>query len=271
MENENKISLLQYYNQHFAFFCTKYGKPNLRLSKKIIHQLRIEIKNMRAIFDLLTLTGNEKCTPENNITIFDKLFKAAGNVREEQVNLSIVNKYFYPKSLGIFKKHLYKRKRSEFRVLHKAIKEFSLYIGEHRPMENKEIIASNNQDEISRQIQSYIQKGIKRVKKLYPVLSSKNLHNIRKELKYISIIANFNNEIAPNKKIAKLHAKIKPMEILIGDWHNRIVLLRSIEEFLMRDESFPELLMLKKLTRIIKKQNKKTIHQVDIKMGKIFG
>ena len=271
MENENKISLLQYYIQHFASFCIQYGKPNLRLSKKVIHQLRVDIKNMRAIFGLLKIAGFESSTLEKNIIVLEKLFKAAGNVREEQVNLSIAGRYFYPNSLALYKKYLYKRKRSAFWTLHKALNEFNLICGEISVEESDVITGSNTRDEIHRQVQSYIQKGIKRVKKLYQVYSAKNLHNIRKELKDLSTVAIFSNEIAQDKKLMKLHNKLKPLEILMGVWHNRIVLQNSIEQFLTKDESFPEVLMLKKLIRIIKKQNKKTIKQIDSKMGKIFG
>ena len=166
MENENKISLLQYYNQHFASFCFQYGKPNLRLSKKLIHQLRVDIKNMRAIFDLLNLTDNEKGNLENNITVFDKLFKAAGNVREEQVNLSIVNRYFYPNSLAYFKKHLNKRKRSAFWVLHKTLKEFNLTFGEQRFKENKEI-TEDEKFRAKEDLQKIIDETNKRLEELF--------------------------------------------------------------------------------------------------------
>jgi CHAD domain-containing protein len=271
MENENNISLLQYYNRYFASFCIQFGKPKLRLSKKVIHQLRVDIKNMRAIFELLKVISNESWMEEKNINVFDKLFQAAGNVREEQVNLSIVNQYTYSSSLSLFKKYLIKRKRSAFWTLHKALNNFNLVYNQNGIQENKSHVESNYQSEIIHQAQSFIQKGIKRIKKLYPEISSKNLHNIRKEIKNISTIAIFYYEISPNKKLAKISDKIKSLERLMGVWHNRVVLQSSIKQFLTKDESFPEVLMLNNLIRLTKKQNTKTVKQIEKRMGKLVG
>ena len=136
---------------------------------------------------------------------------------------------------------------------------------------SKQVLQTDYKTENVFNAQSFIQKGIKKIKRLYPGHSAKKLHDIRKEVKELNYIIVYLNEILPNNKYVKFPGRIKPIELLIGVWHNRTVFQSSIEEFLTRDESFPEVLMLKELIRTIKRENKKSIKGIDKKLGKLFG
>ena len=272
MLKAGKISLLHYYDRCFNSFCKNYRKPKLRLSKKIIHQLRVDIKYIRTIYHLLKALSKENTiSNDKQIIAFDKLFNAAGKVREEQVNLSLLEKYKFASSLSLFKKYLIRRKRSALRKLHKTLHDFNVTHGRISIEKSKQSEPTDYLTENVTQTQSFIQKEIKKIKKLYPEFSAKNLHDIRKELKELNYSIIYLTEVLPNHKYLKLSEKIKSIELLIGSWHNRIMFQGSIEEFLTRDESFPEILMLKELIRNIKRANKKSIKMIDKKLGKLFG
>ena len=264
------MTLLQYYNHHFISLREHLRRARNRSTSIVIHQIRVDIKNLRAIFDLLETMHNDKRKDEKSIIFSGNLFRTAGKVREEQVNNNFIAKYRFSSPPEKFREYLISRKRAAFRQYHTSLNELDLNQFIAKDREFKESIKASPRNETILKSQKFIRKGIKTVKKLYPDLTTNHLHKIRKNLKAVNTIASFVCSIDSDKKLNKLLARIEPVETLIGVWHNRMVLINSIKQFIKKNEIAPETSELLILISKLKKRNKKTINQVDARISKLF-
>jgi CHAD domain-containing protein len=65
----------------------------------------------------------------------------------------------------------------------------------------------------------------------------KHLHKIRQNLKIMSTIATIVYSFKPGKHLDQVITALNKTEMMIGDWHDRIVLRDSVDRFMKESES----------------------------------
>jgi CHAD domain-containing protein len=67
----------------------------------------------------------------------------------------------------------------------------------------------------------------------------KEIHQIRQQLKAMSTIATLVYSIKPGKHLDLIVTAFNKTEMMIGDWHDRVVLKEAIERFLALKNAIP--------------------------------
>lgn len=217
-------------------FITSYTKRRLKNLKRllrsypslesleILHQIRIEIKKIKAVLRLLHY--NRKSFRSHKAYLpFRALFRACGEIREPFVIQSLINKF---KSINNpiivdlnlnsnFKNHLstYIRtiKKSETNILPKAenIKS-SIY---------KDFLKKNK---------------MKLENLLYPTFLQRDLHKIRKLIKEIYYISSIRS------KRKRINSFLVKSSDFIGSWHDKRIVIQKL-----RKSVYPETEIIQKL------------------------
>ena len=87
----------------------------------------------------------------------------------------------------------------------------------------------------------------------------------------MSAILKLFEEYNRKKKWAKLRKDVKPLELLIGEWHDKQVLTASMQQFINKNgKRDGEIDDVKKLARRIEKGNKKMVKLVERKLDVVF-
>ena len=98
-----------------------------------------------------------------------------------------------------------------------------------------------------------------------------DLHKIRIRLKSISAILRLLETYRPDNKWAKLKKEIKPLGLLIGEWHDQQVLADTMKQFINRShEKNHEIENVKKVVKQIDRENKRIVKQVGQKLNVVF-
>lgn len=78
-------------------------KPTTKFSPTTFHDLRVEIKKLDAVFDLIHFCIRD-VKQKKLFTVFNEIFDQAGQVREFQLEEMVLNKYVPKNSLHQYKK-----------------------------------------------------------------------------------------------------------------------------------------------------------------------
>lgn len=237
--------LIQQYEHLQISFLTFYAKTAKSQGKEDIHQLRVSIKKLRAHLSLIEEASHGLFKKKQHFTLFSPLFKAAGKVREIQVNLMLIQKMdskhpaSYIEYLTVVE-HLAKKE---------LIKELVLFDLKKLESLNNEMFAIASKittEEIQEVTTKLISSNLDKTNKLKTnIHKDRKLHKIRIYLKEAGALIDF----LPEEKIASKTKKdrrtqqkdlkdstlkkiVKKINEQIGDWHDYSVLSDSIAYFL---------------------------------------
>ena len=268
---ENNLFMLKYYDRNARSFLQYLEKTRRQLREEPIHQLRVHIKKMRAILELMEISSQGKFKKKPHFNLFSKFFNHAGNLREIQVNQLIIKKFRH-KDVGPFQKYLARDKKQADKKLRKAVAGFDTKRFKKLNGELKPAVAGIDQEKIISQAEKFISGEIKKIKKLMPKLSNpRDLHKIRIRLKSMSAILRLGEVHQTGEKWTRLKKQIKPLELLIGDWHDQQVLATTMKQFVNKSRgNNHEIENVKKLVKRIDRKNEKTVKQVGKRLRLVF-
>lgn len=198
------------------------------------HQFRVSIKKTRVIFQLLELMSCD-FNSTKYLNPLRSVFKPAGNIREEQINLKVISQYKQKESK---EKHLYQQ-YCQTRIT-KGEKKFSEKLKEFDPAlilkngkEVKDCCRMLTQEEILGKTMVFIQDRLDTVRDNAANTSDEFMvHQIRTKLKEINAIINILRRIGIEGFNDELISLIRKIELDLGSWHDKVVLYNSIERFL---------------------------------------
>ena len=204
-----------------------------RFDVEAIHEVRLGIKHLKAHLQFISALRPERFNFQNDFLVFRRLFKLAAVLRDLQVQQQLARRYAKDLSLNIaaYQKHLKERelrtretfvdgmvqyREASLKGLLKKVKENTLF----------------TKTELAHKGQKLILKKLQRVKKLlsgieYPA----QLHEVRTELKEIHYIVDFLKFCRIDMPDQYTNKRIKKLEGKLGNWHDRVVLLQFIENF----------------------------------------
>jgi CHAD domain-containing protein len=254
---KNKAStnyLTEYYESEVDSFLVRLYKSKISPDEKNIHQLRVDIKRIKAVFQLLEIIVPKKLDLTFNVKAFKKLFKNAGKVREIQVNRTCFSKYKFSEEITDKYKQFLKNREELFRKrFKKTAKNFERDSLKSSKIKIKKIWGKLNDKKIWIECVSFIKGETQKIEQLLSLGNNPAIiHRMRMHIKSLHTIVSLLHKIKPTKEFEKILLLIKQNDILIGDWHDRQVLIDSIERSFIKNENINE----NKLPALIKTLNK---------------
>lgn len=261
MINEKSQLIQQYKNQQANFYL--YFKKTLNSQDvENIHQLRVSIKKLRAMWILMEAASHKKFLNKDHFALCSKLFDKAGAVREVQVNLGIIEKYNRIYLLP-YVEYLRKTKRNAIEKLLREMKVFDLRRFEILDNELLKKIKIISKEIVLKESASYIHKEIIKIGVFVDQLpDDSKLHKIRIHLKLVSVIINIMYELNPATKLDSLQKNIKLLNNQIGQWHDFVALLKSLRYFTEQSLKKKDKLQLKSLICRIELQQETRIKKI---------
>ncbi len=232
------------------------NKPRKSYTSGTFHNLRVEIKKLSALFELINYCAKDF---QRNKTFnpFKLIFKHAGNVREIQVEEMMLKKYFinnliigYRNSL---KKIRLKEQEDYFSILNKKFLE-------KLKRKQRKIVPFLSQV-TKKRVRSYMdwKKG-----KIEEFLNKNRLnlsdaHKLRIQLKTF----NYNLKILNLQEQNKSTKKKDSLTNILGKWHDRQVTLINLKKAIVSNKiSIIEANQLKKIKEKIASDSKKLFHEI---------
>ncbi|MBK9737655.1 MAG: CHAD domain-containing protein [Saprospiraceae bacterium] len=237
------------------------AKQRHKYTSKTFHKLRIEIKKLNALLDLINFCAQD-FKQKKTLKPFKQIFHKAGKVREIQLEEVILKKYCINNSLKDFRRNLKKLRLKEqkyfFSILHKN---FSA-----RLKKKYHVIASFLSSISKKKVNSYLDIQQNSITKLLSQTSvqTQHIHELRKQLKKFYNIVNCTdvkkNESMSNKKI---------LPTLLGKWHDCQVILYHLDKTIESGEiNHEEISQLEKIKRKISSDKLILLHKIRIALPK---
>lgn len=231
-----------------------------------IHRLRVDIKKLRALYRLMELLYPKQYEAKEHMPPLKKVFKHAGEIREMQVNLDYIKQYKLP--AGIVKPYIAFLKEHGKEARHRLKRNIKHYKEDGGTLTKTELSALYKQLSILN-IEHILYDETKSIQNLvHDKLTVNRLHEIRKRLKSLAEVIKLVTCINPGFLPEALPAVLKQTETLIGQWHDRIVLIQSLNSY-MAECKLPDtdITAIKKVISAIRLRNKTQLELLKHKLG----
>jgi hypothetical protein len=230
---ETREFFFQFYRRRKDAFLKHLYEAASHADVDEIHKTRIEAKKINAFYQFLEMIAPAEFSAKNHSRVLRDLFKQSGKIREIQLHFFYLDQYFsrFPGFVP-FKKFL---SREETREREK----FLSLLGSFDPMVLKEeeafvekLCKKISLQTVERLSDTFIRKESGKIKKLVSEPDNlKNVHKTRQHLKSIVAIAGLSDKISPTTYLDGVRANAHRTEVMIGNWHDRVVLLEAIKDF----------------------------------------
>src|SRR5688572_13084863 len=105
-------ALKKYVDNRVSVISSLLNQPRQSFNQSFFHELRVEIKKLDAAFDLINFCS-KKFKKKNMFEPFDKIFDQAGNVRDLQVEKTLMKKHFFLNALKDYRSDLRSQEQKE--------------------------------------------------------------------------------------------------------------------------------------------------------------
>ncbi len=199
------------------------AKPRAEYSISTFHKLRVEIKKLNALFDLINYCSKD-FKHKKKFKPFKEIFRQAGKVRELHLEDLMLNKYYSIKSLKDYRNSLKNLRLQEQEIFFSMINKYFVAI-----LKKKYKIIIPLVSKISKKkASSYIEKKRNSIQKLLSKssLKTQDVHELRKQIKLLSF----------NRKSLSLKEKNNPdsnqelLSNLLGKWHDCQVIINHLNK-----------------------------------------
>jgi CHAD domain-containing protein len=226
--------LYRYFRKLIASFQSSLYKAAITCDIEDIHKARVDVKKMNALFILFNtaVPGFSKETGARRL--FKDLFNKAGTIREIQLILLSLEKKNDPDPvLFEFHEWLLKRNQMQIRQYLKSITDFDRNKLKDLTRSVKKLVNRVSKKQLIINSWEMIDRSSLRVKYLLTGWNDpRYIHRIRQNVKAMSAIASQVSQVAPTTRLNQLRIDLTSTEIAIGEWHDRIVIISTMERFM---------------------------------------
>ena len=204
--------LISYFRQQRQLFLRHLYRTLKDNNVEDLHQLRVTIKRLRALWSLVEVISKGSYTKNEHRKLTGTLFKKGGKVREAQVNAEVI-KSLHEEYLKSSSKFMKKAEQKANVHLVAAILLFDLKELNRLDQHLESVIKGIPDKVVFTESLSFISGKIKRVRKLMKQLPDHHiLHKIRIQLKSVSAIQSIIQKKSSEPKIEKLRKNILVLE-----------------------------------------------------------
>lgn len=242
MKKQNRMKtgdyLYHYFRKKHSSFLVNIYKAGITATEIDIHKSRVDMKKIFALFGFFEMIGSDLLNIREPKKIFRNVFESAGKIRETQVNLLYIEKLKKnDPELQSFSRYLRNNSKREMKRFMQAIIGFD---EDKLTRINKSIKTRSghiDMEKIISRSDEFFQLHSARIKRYrsHPEVIE-NIHKIRKEMKKISAIADLLSQLVVDEFMKKLISALNRTELIIGDWHDRIILYNSLDTFITENE-----------------------------------
>lgn len=233
-ETEKGTFLFELYQEKIQSFLLYLEKARKTYHVQDIHQLRVNIKRINAIYQLIENATALNFEAKSHLKPTREIFKSAGKLREGQVNLELLRTYrLHPDPFMMYNVFVEKSQVKTIRELKKAVEKFDRISFDHTLGMIKAYCEQVDRSELLHKMDQYITMKAESIKHLlrqkhYP----KNVHRIRMNLKAMEPILSLFCTVNPDKYDQQAVGSLKETALHIGEWHDRVILIKSLQKFL---------------------------------------
>jgi len=229
--DEKKI-LYDYYIENSTKLISAVKNNIENPGTKNIHNLRVLIKRIRAIYKLLErLSGNVFREKEHSLHV-KRIFKETGKLRDLHIKSGMLNRHVSNDKLKSFYDYLHANKETIHKDIAASLREFDFEKYTATELSVKELITDLPFSEIETECIKFILSSARKIKRR--IESEKNteqIHTIRKLLKELHAASELLYLINKSRALKILLKLVKKTEEDLGKWHDNIILLISINDY----------------------------------------
>jgi len=233
MKDQGKAFIVDYFDKQVDDICSFLDSIPGRYKMKDIHQLRVRVKRLKAIFRLLEFMHPVEFKAKDHFRLFKPVFKSSGLIRESQINLSLLKKFQGTEKLHKpFSKYITKLRPEWNTNLNKSIDSFNYSRLDQIGQSVNDFFSRNTDLELVGLITDFIYSEFDRIKLLLDESDElEYIHEVRIILKNIKPLLSM---LCPHDDsfFEKNHYNsLNRTETLIGNWHDRLVLSEALSMF----------------------------------------
>jgi len=204
-----------------------------------IHDLRVAIKRLNAVFDLLERMFPDQLIGHVTQGGLHELFRLSGRMRDAQVQQQLVADLSQTLNAG-FNEYQYYLKNAEKKAVGKFQKYIQGYDAKVDLVAKQEMISSllgsTDGNAVKLHIFSLVGELLATARNMHSEQESdEHLHEIRRKLKhclYLLLVFSKKDDAFPDlKTILKTLNKANK---LLGDWHDRLIAMQTLEKFISK-------------------------------------
>ena len=224
-----------------------YAKQQMKLQRELetyealpneesLRQMRLCVKKMRVVFRLLERLTDGEIIAKVQLTEIRSVFKSAGNIRDFQLQLSLLNSYQIELKLGYSEYLAYLNR--EIQVYSNVFKADNIIVSNSQLVENQIllkhfILVELSESDILNRIYAFLRKRLKKIKKAVKIGEEEALHQIRIWYKEVHYLLSLLNKHHFQSEKLKLELKeIKNFGRKIGAWHDLTVFRDSFNHYM---------------------------------------
>jgi CHAD domain-containing protein len=233
-----KDSVLSYFKTNADIFIRTYGIASKNADIDAVHDLRVSLKRIDTLIRMLNFNKKANYRLKNCYKPLQKLFKLAGNLRDFQVQVLLIEEMkqnvfideIIQKKFNLRKDYFEKKFNNRNGSFNFLLIKRNFHLAEY-------YIFNVSEQELKKQIASYQKSRIT----LLEEYSSKekksfNLHSARKMIKDLSYLIEMSGSGNFNEDSKFL--QYKETGHFLGDLHDNVVMLEYLEEILFEDSQF---------------------------------
>jgi|GEM_PF-6923237 len=227
------ISISGYHKEILRDIRYNVKRVVLHCNVEDIHRLRLDIKRIKAIYELLHSISPSKFNARTKAAYLKNIFSNTGAIRDMQVNKQRVRALKLP--INIYKpyiRYMNNEISSKRGLLKIDFDSFDWHCFTYNELSINALSKSLTKKELQKAGLHFIGKRFKKIKKLNRKnAGNSDLHKIRKHIKEISAIAALLHKITPTGISKEFRQEIKVIGETMGVWHDNCLLILSMESF----------------------------------------
>ncbi len=233
-ETENGTFLFELFEEKIRSFLFYLEKAEKTYHIQDIHQLRVNAKRINAIYQLIESATALNFDAESHLKPMREIFKSAGKLREGQVNLELMKAYdLHTDAFMLYSVKLEKSQVKTIRDLKKGVESFDKISFDHTIGMINAYCEQIGKTELLDKMDQYIRmKAISIEQLLQKKQHPNNVHRIRMNLKAMEPVLSLLCSACPEKFGSEAFESLKETALYIGEWHDRMILIKSINGFL---------------------------------------
>ncbi|MDD4604641.1 MAG: CHAD domain-containing protein [Bacteroidales bacterium] len=234
--------LCLFYRKKTTAFLSHVYRACITGNLKDIHRARLDVKRIFELYSLFEMLDPTVFKHQGGFKLFRPLYRQAGKIREIQVNYLLLENP-HPLDIDYNTFNQWQRKEEQ-----KAVQKF---IKKVKQFKEAELMNTDKMIEIicyrisifklRLKTTEYIKDKAEQVKNLQlndP--DEDDIHKIRKILKAMATISTLVYSVKSGKWLDEVITILNKTEMMIGDWHDRVILKKAIERFMKENYNVPE-------------------------------
>lgn len=251
----NNSAFIQHYAAQLKTFTKYFSKTQEDFEMEDLHQLRVSIKKMKATWSFVEVISAGNWDKSILLDDVKPMFKAAGKLRETQINLELIEKLQFT-GAPAYTKRLH---RDESKYLNKFRENLLLFDPVKFESDQEtllQIMETLTDEQVQHKAAVFILEQLR-----YAESSRKNqLHKTRIAMKMVQEVLAMMKEI--HASLDSFRQEIKSLNEHLGKWHDYVVFIASIEDFYKKGGEQAEAEAIKELVDHLEEQQKKRKQEI---------